>query len=189
MSTRGLLAFHVDGQTKATYNHSDSYPGGLGLTALEFCRQFAGEHGDILRSEVRELKPIAAPHTAPTAEEWEKFSQFASTAVGRSGERSWYQLLRQTQGQPGKILAAGYFEDAFDFGTDSLFCEWAFVVDLDAGNLDAYGGFNTAVEPVGLWADKPGRDEYKPITRVASFPLADLPSGQDFLRIDAKDNG
>lgn len=193
MSTRGLLAFHVDGQAKATYNHSDSYPGGLGLAVLEFLK----EHVDSdmwaeLKEQVRALKPIADPHTAPTAEEWEKFSQFASTAVGAPGERSWYQLLRQTQGEPSKILAAGYFEDAFRFGYDGLFCEFAYVIDLGANVLDVYRGFMKPKEVKGLWHTRPAdfTDDcggYGPVHRVASYGLSDLPAENTFCEMTEAD--
>lgn len=32
--TRGAVGFRVDGVDKVTYNHSDSYPGGLGAAVL-----------------------------------------------------------------------------------------------------------------------------------------------------------
>ena len=36
MSTRGLWGFYKNGVTKATYNHFDSYPQGLGNNILKF---------------------------------------------------------------------------------------------------------------------------------------------------------
>lgn len=188
MGTRGLLAFHVDGQTKASYMHWGAHPGDVGLTVLQYLR---GTPLDEMTAQVRALR-VVSNDVPPTQEQAAALAQYADRSVGVPGELGWYQLLRATQGNPAITLEAGYIEDSFDFGQDSLFCEWAFVVDLDAGNLDAYEGFNTAVEPVGLWAGLPTadkREEYKPITRVASFPLSDLPSNQDFLKIGAKDNG
>jgi len=38
MSTRGLYGFIEDGEYTATYNHSDSYPSGLGLEFWTACK-------------------------------------------------------------------------------------------------------------------------------------------------------
>lgn len=189
MGTRGLLAFHVDGQTKATYTHWDAYPSGLGTDVLEYLHKTPL---DEVTAKAKALQKIEDTHAAPTFEQVAKLADYLDPHVGEKSEVvTWYQLLRKTQDKPDLILAAGYFEDAFSFGQDSLFCEWAFVVDLDAGNLDAYEGFNTKVEPVGLWAGLPTadkREEYKPITRVASFPLSDLPSTDVFVgQLESKD--
>lgn len=181
MGTRGLLAFHVDGQTKATYTHWDAYPSGLGVDVLEYLHKTPL---DEVTAKAKALQKITDTHAAPTFEQVAKLHEYLDANVGGESEVvTWYQLLRKTQGNPERILAAGYFEDAFGFGQDSLFCEWGFVVDLDAGNFDAYEGFNTSKDPVGLWAEVTGVGEYKPITRMASFPLSDLPSVEAFLEI------
>lgn len=190
MGTRGLLAFHVDGQTKATYTHWDAYPGGLGTDVLEYLHKTPL---DEVTAKAKALQKIE--QDAPTFEQVAKLSAYLDPHVGGESEVvNWYQLLRKTQGKPDLILEAGYFEDAFDFGTDSLFCEWGFVVDLDAGSFDVYEGFNTTAEPVGLWASQPvykpehrPSGEYLPITRVAQFPLSDLPSVEAFLEFLEKD--
>lgn len=43
MTTRGCFGFHRDGVDKLTYNHSDSYPEGLGADIVEFVRQTSVE--------------------------------------------------------------------------------------------------------------------------------------------------
>lgn len=49
MSTRGLFGFIEDGNYTANYNHSDSYPGGLGAEFLTACK-----NGDFSGFEVVE---------------------------------------------------------------------------------------------------------------------------------------
>ena len=38
MGTRGIVGFVSGGQEKLTYNHSDSYPSGLGVAVLEWAK-------------------------------------------------------------------------------------------------------------------------------------------------------
>jgi hypothetical protein len=204
MSTRGLIGFVLHNETKATYNHSDSYPGGLGLEMLRFART-ASSYGQAhhagtstLKQQVKNLKVVREDST-PTAEQIAALSEYMNTIVSSGQATEWYVLLRGTQGDPAKMLEAGYITDGFDFGKDSLFCEWGYVIDLDAGTLDVYEGFNQTGKTEGIWAifggtelPVPGggspstaRPEpgYGPITRVASFPLDKLPTDQEFLTI------
>lgn len=43
MSTRGICGFYKDGITKASYNHSDSYPSGLGKDVVGFINKHSIE--------------------------------------------------------------------------------------------------------------------------------------------------
>lgn len=180
MGTRGLLAFHESGVTKAAYTHWDAYPGGLGADVLDFARE---QDLTALRAAVKTLV-LVEPNTRPTPEQIEVLSVFGNGNVSSGEPTEWYVLLRETQGKPSAILEAGYVLNAFDFGYDSLFCEWAFVVDLDAGTLDAYRGFNQSGTADGLWASgvEEARNEYGPVTKAGSWPLTDLPTTESFVR-------
>lgn len=180
MGTRGLITFRVNGENKAAYQQWDAYPAGMGTDVLSFLR---GKDLDILRQAAADLK-VVSNETPPTPEQIEALKGYANRNVDDKRLDNWYVLLRETQGNPEAILACGYVEDSFAFGHDALFCEWAVVVDLDEGNFDVYSGFNNGPS-VGLWSDQPEQKAsssgYTSVTRIASFPLADLPSDKDFL--------
>lgn len=56
---------------------------------------------------------------------------------GPSERPTWYQLLRETQGDPAAILRAGVIAD----GSRYVGVEWRYLVDFDAQTLvgeDAY---------------------------------------------------
>ena len=180
MGTRGLITFRVNGVNKAAYQQFDAYPAGMGITVLEFLRG-----GDLnLLKEAAAGHKVVDGNTPPTPEQIEALKGYANKNVDNGKLDNWYVLLRETQGDPAAILACGYVEDSFAFGHDALFCEWAAVVDLDEGNFDLYSGFNNGPS-VGLWSDQPeptpSSSGYTSITRIASFPLTDLPSNEDFL--------
>lgn len=180
MGTRGLITFRVNGENKACYQQWDAYPAGMGLDVLQFLR---GKDLDILKLAAANLK-VVSDETPPTPTQIDALKGYSNRNVDNGKLDNWYVLLRETQGNPEAILACGHVEDSFAFGHDSLFCEWAVVVDLDAMNYDVYSGFNHGPSE-GLWSDRAGVDEdrggYTSITRIASFPLADLPSDKDFL--------
>ena len=44
MGTRGAFGFLVDGETKVTYNHWDSYPSGLGQDLVDTLTEILDEY-------------------------------------------------------------------------------------------------------------------------------------------------
>jgi hypothetical protein len=129
---------------------------------------------------------LAAPHrdeTPPTDQDIERLSSSYDAHVDGVRERpSWYQLLRGTQGDPVAVLNAGIVEDSSDFPADSLFAEWGYVVDFDAGAFEVYEGFQTQPHEEGRFASKePVHDGYYPVRLIASWPLSKLPSIANFL--------
>lgn len=144
MGTRGTLTFVIDNQEKTSYNHSDSYPEGLGLDVLAWLR-FAASDVANLRERVAALRVVDSNSSA-TPEDIERLMPYADLRVSSRDPSEWYVLLRQTQGNPGAILDAGVMEDGSRYGG----VEWAYVVDLDAEALRVYEGDRETL--AGEWA-------------------------------------
>ncbi len=163
MSTRGLTGFIADGKWYAMYNHGDSYPEWLGMRVLEFCKQV--EDWNALKENVKELT-LVNDDQKPTIEEAELYKCYHEnpneTVLGHKKQEitDWYWLLHSLQGE-GILYEINkgnlkHLIDDHDFIEDSLFCEWAYIIDLDEMELKVYKGFNTEEYP-----DTPLPDDVK----------------------------
>ena len=73
--------------------------------------------------------------------------------------------------------------DNSEFAVDSLFCEYAYVVDLDASILEVYKGFNTVPleSKERFFGTGKSDGEYYPIRLWKVFDIKRLPSNAEFL--------
>lgn len=162
MGTRGLYGVVVNGEVKASYNHFDSYPSGLGADIVKFVQGI--ENVSDVFEQAQNLTLVIENDTAPSGDDW-------------------YSELRGIQGDLGAHLAHGHLIDNESFGRDSVFCEWGYLVNLDDETVEVYRGFQTEPHTEGRWSDyDPAADEsvsYRPnhyygIKRIAVIPFADL---------------
>lgn len=179
MGTRHLIAVAVDGNYRiAQYGQWDGNPGGQGVDVLAFCRS-------IVDADARQhfAEKLRATSWA-TEDEIEAVN--AKLRAGASLSRDFPQLSRDTgsdilamvrDGAPGALLL-----NKLDFASDSLFCEWAYVIDLDKGTLEAFKGFNqTPLADGERFASLKGEGEYQPVRMIKAYQLDALPSDDDFL--------
>lgn len=185
MSTRGFLGFVIEGTEKIAYNHCDSYPESLGADTLTWLSA-ASKDPETLRAQVSALRVVNRDES-PTQEDVDRLAPWTNLDVGNRSTDDWYNLLRETQGNPAAMLRAGYIEDAGDFPTDSLFAEWGYVVDMDAKTFEVYRGFQKEQHDKGRFASRPHDrertalgDTYYPVALAASWPFDALPTTADF---------
>jgi hypothetical protein len=186
MGTRGFLGFVAEDTEKITYNHFDSYPSGLGINVLTWLRA-ASDSLTAVRERIVALRVVDG-ESEPTEEDIERLRKYANTRVSNQRLNEWYVLLRETQGDPHAILDAGVIEDGSDFPADSLFAEYGYMVDLDAGAFEAYIGFQQGTHDKGRFAKREGREGYAPVALAASWPLTELPTDEEFLAALGEDD-
>lgn len=182
MGTRGIMGVRIDGQDKLTYNHYDSYPDGLGAAMVKDIRSLIKTKK--FETQAREIIFIN-PETPPTQEQIEKLRPYTDLGVSNQSTSDWYCLTRKLQGNLKDTLAAGVMVDSHNFMNDSLFCEWAYIVNLDDGLFEVYRGFQkTLKDQKGRYAVKKkppfkpsyqGQEQYLPVSLIASFPLSAIP--------------
>lgn len=144
MGTRGLFGFSIDGKKKVAYNHFDSYPEGLGQDAVNAVQAVIKDNKiEQLKANIANLKMITGNEEA-TLEEQTRYKKFADTKVSTRQLSDWYVLMRDLQGADIiPHIVSGEVEhmvDGEDFLKDTLFCEWAYIINLDNNMFEVYGG-------------------------------------------------
>jgi len=176
MGTRGLVGIKVNGKKKYSYNHFDSYPDGLGMDVVNFCKtvnnwgKFKKNAADVM---------LVSERSKPSVAIQKKYAKFCNLGVSEGKADNWYCLLHDVQG-------VATFEQIYNgnlshminsnsFIKDSLFCEYAYVINLDTMNLEMYKGFQ-----------KKGK-KYLPCKLVGEFPLTDIPDDWKEKAFPSKD--
>jgi hypothetical protein len=184
MGTRGAFGFRIGGIDKITYNHWDSYPSGLGQTVVddlvEVIRHGDSHIGDLLG--LVEALRLVKRTDVPTPEQISKCRPWTDLSVSGQSTSDWYCLLRRAQPSEGmfQLLKAGVMIDKHEFMADSLFCEWAYIVNLDEMTFEVYRGFQKAAHASGRYAGLAVEDEYNrehsyhPVALVGTFRLNEI---------------
>jgi hypothetical protein len=184
MGTRGAIGFRQNGELKVSYNHYDSYPDGLGEDFLNFAKSWCVDPITLatVKENVAKVKLVDGREN-PTEKEAEEFSHWYNENV--STGKDWYSLLREAQGIDGiEAIASGdlfVMTDDKGFLRDSLFCEYAYIIDLDKDTANFYEGFNKH-QPKTEFGITSGLDSsdgkkvdgYYPVRTVARIPFSEL---------------
>lgn len=161
MGTRGAFGVTIDGIDKVMYNQFDSYPEGLGMDLATQLTDLLEERGlEGIRALAREVIVLDedAEDTPRLIMERTK-GRYHNGGVSTGADP--YSLVRELQGNLTAILTdAKLILDAREFMNDSLFCEWAYIANLDTCTLDIYKGFQNTAE-----------GNYGPVAMVEKIPL------------------
>jgi len=157
MGTRGALGYvgTIEGErlTKVSYNHYDSYPSELGCRVVEYIqsKNFGGIYNDFTSIE------LVDENAFPTKEQVKRCSLAETTnlEVSLQSEEDWYCLLRGAHGRLDMYADVGYMIDSKEFLYDSLFCEWAYILNMDTKELEIYRGFQKDKDKIeGRYGDE-----------------------------------
>lgn len=184
MSTRGLYGLRKNGIDKCTYNHSDSYPDWLGKEILEFCARNSIEKLSRLFDNIE----IVSEGSTPTEEQIEicKKAGYVNLSVSSRNETDWYCLLRNLQGNFNAYTKCiedntkVFMTNGSDFIQDSLFCEYAYIINLDDEVLEFYEGFQKEPQVDNRYGTTPDDNGYYPCKLSFTIPLDEI----DFSNID-----
>lgn len=194
MGTRNLtMVIKKEKPVVAQYGQWDGYPSGSGVTILDFLRntnlddfskqldkcRFPNDD-DKLKMEIF-LESIVSTNGMLNGEQADKYNK-EYPFYSRNHGAGILELIRDAEEK--EIL----LYDQSAFAADSLFCEWAYVIDLDNMKLECYEGFNKSkVDPDQRFADLPlekGPDsEYQHVRLVKIFDINQLPTDEEFLEI------
>lgn len=202
MGTRGALGVKLANKYYVTYNHWDSYPSGLGQQVVEFIRY------TIIKKEGSQLIPfkrkilklqLVKSDDVPTVEQIDKYMKYADLSVSEQTLKDWYCLLRSIQGiktleriRDGKLE---HLIDGYEFLKDSLFCEYAYIINLDTDELEFYRGFQRKPQKGNPFGEENAYEgekgnPYYPVILVGKCPLNKIPRNweEKFYPQDKEDN-
>lgn len=179
MGTRNLTAVMIDGEYKiAQYCQWDGYPDEQGAIIYEFLKQADLE---LFKEKVRNLKFISKEEYAVLVD---LHTDNGRITLGSENDRWWKEEVPHFDRDMGaRVLQyvmderTDTLQDNINFAGDSLYCEWAYVVDFDKGTFEVFEGFNKTElsESERFFFLQEKDEEYKPVRLIASFDLLALP--------------
>jgi len=190
MGTRHLICVVKDGDYKvAQYGQWDGYPDGQGCTVLKFLKDMMDR--EIFESRLAEVSWITEEEAKA---QWTECGADDSGLVGMDvanlHSNNYPENSRDTGADILEIIQNAdrpiKLVNQIDFANDSLFCEWAYVIDLDKNVLEVYKGFNKEPLQEDERFSSPDEDkdgEYCPIKLAQTFALDALPSEDDFIEL------
>lgn len=192
MGTRHLICAVKDGKYRiAQYGQWDGYPAGQGASILEFLKS---NKVDALKENMLKCSWLSDEEAEAMWKEFgvdTKKDRFVSSKIADKFYAKYPELNRDTGAEILTLVAdtgSGLkLIDSIDFACDSVFCEWAYVIDFDKNTFEIYKGFND--KPL----DKSERffsenlvnysssTTYYPVRLIATYPLSELPTSEDFI--------
>ena len=189
MGTRNLTCVQKDNElVVAKYCQWDGYPEGVGATVVGFINKvfdkdlFLKKLKNVSEADQAYLDSVNKKLGIKTDDGW-------ITVEDSDKLKNNYPHLQRDMG--GKILAFIQMNDEDldirlmndkEFGLGSLFCEYAYVLNLDEDTLDFYVGFNTVSPEINIFYPKaldefPCADHdggYFNVRKVASYSFSDI---------------
>ena len=185
MGTRHLICVYVDGEYKvAQYGQWDGYPSGQGIDILKFLQT---TNLEIFKEKVRKMRWYT---DVEMQEITDNHTDNGSITMGSLQDIYWKTHLQHISRDTGaKILTMILLDKApalrsnIKFAQDSLFCEYAYVIDFDEETFEVYEGFNK--EPLSeneRFYTGEVVEKYHPVRFKKSYSIWDLPSEELFLK-------
>lgn len=198
MGTRHLTCVVKDGAFKvAQYGQWDGHPTGAGAIVLEFLDRIQKLPDGLQRFREAVDNCIFLSdeeiHSSWIDAGADPESDYVTMEVSDRHGEMYPALSRDTGARVLEYIfnqCGSSLKNSVDFAGDSLFCEWAYVIDLDAQQLEVYRGFNTSrARPLGRFADfepEPksdyeGAEQYYPIELVKVYRFDELPTVEQLV--------
>lgn len=170
MSTRGAFGFTKNGVNKITYNHFDSYPTGLGLDIIAF----------IMRNNYEEISKIFDKITMvkhndiPTVDQLKTLEEYFGSRIDISKVKDMEDIIGSNQYITDFQKGFPYMIDDEKFMGNSLFCEYAYIINLDDNTLEVYYGGNCVSQNNRFSKFARQDEDYKEVALVGKIKLNEL---------------
>lgn len=191
MGTRHLtIVIKDENPVVAQYGQWDGYPNGAGTNVLKFLNDVdLGKFSEKLKltrfatdaeiDELDEMHNLLDKYPWMSRNVGSDILSFIYT--GQYSTKDFFSGKVTTINKQPDLLVNSY-----NFAADSLFCEWAWLIDLDNNTFECYKGFNE--EPLSMFdrfydiTDDSKNLKYYPIKLVKTYMLDNLPTNFIFLK-------
>ena len=178
MGTRGSVGVIYQEQEKLGYNQFDSYPDGLGTNMLNFVSKINREDGwDEFKKSVAQLRNIEETEITDN-QIIEKYKKYSNLSVSEQKLSDPYCLFREIQGSDwlDEVYNGNLQDFPFNnrFIKSSLFCDYAYIINLDTMKFEFYSGFQKIPQKGNKFGDTPNEDGDYPCRLVGVFNLLDI---------------
>lgn len=189
MGTRNLTFVILDKKIRvAQYCQWDGYPCGQGKDIANFLTKAMNKK--LFREKIRALKSVSAKKVESY---WKKLgadgSGSVSFKVSDKLKDKYPQFHRDTGAKILQLIQDGKTKEVYlntEFMKDSLFCEYAYVIDLDSGVLEVYEGFNQKPmrKDERFYSSEANKEGFFPVRLKRKFKFFELkePSAKRFFR-------
>ncbi|MFA6570170.1 MAG: hypothetical protein WCT77_02935 [Bacteroidota bacterium] len=215
MGTRNLTIVKMDGKYRiAQYGQWDGGPKHQGTTALEFLQT-----ADLEKFKRQLNKTIFMGDNSPNIKKINKIFDTVEIACRKTkykhtigadnfdlmvakktlSKEDLFLYQCSTRDTGAKILEVIYkapsklkeipLSNSIEFANESLFCEWAYVVDFDTNTFEVYNGFNKKplTKKDRFYSRQQSTSKYFGIKLLKSYKLDKLPTLKTFLKLEPKD--
>ncbi len=147
MGTRGFVGFKKDGEIKGWYNHYDSYPSYMGRLVVEQLSSMTPEKRIHFFENVLKIHPV-------------------------DDKDSYYANHKKVMDHPWNEMESFDLQSGDQFYKDGLFCEYAYIYNLNTHELELYSGFCKSAdvkEREDWFSESSGKRYY--VNSVGSLPM------------------
>lgn len=201
MGTRNLtMVIDPKGVTKvAQYGQWDGYPDGQGATILEFLKTVD------LDKFIQKLESVQFDNNEQRNEFLKSIGVLEGKSADEAQTKLYFERYKHASRDIGGQILNNIMEDESEkifligdeeFAADSLFCEWAYVIDLQKKTFEVYQGFNHTplVEGDRFFhlmenskednerRSSRGSDSYYPVKLIKEYNLTELPEKVEFVK-------
>lgn len=179
MGTRHLTIVVSDGEYKvAQYGQWDGYPTGQGKTVVKFIMEnlLNTEKFNSFKKNLKACKFISKNEIETKLNDCN--SGFMTLDEEKKFDAIMPELSRNTGAKILEIINDRPLElkNSICFADDSLFCEWAWLINLDNKTLEVYEGFNKSPLEQGerFYRSQSDSDGYYPIRCLKIYKFDEL---------------
>lgn len=185
MGTRHLTIVQLNNEIKvAQYGQWDGYPGGQGRTVKEFIQ---GAKMDVFRERLKSCYFLTDEKIKELYEKEGITGEFMNMEQAERFKSKHPQLDRDMGAEVLNYIYASEgdipLQNNISFAGDSLFCEWAWLVNMDTNELEVYHGFNKTTlgenERFRNAVKAKSSPEYEPIALLHKWKFEEIPADDD----------